>query len=103
MKNFLDNALRNIREFFKNLDKKQRIRLGVLTAVVIALAVTLTVILNRKDYALLYTGLPQEEAGRVYATLREMGEDVNVAEGTGSIFVPSDRVTELRMTLLGAG
>ncbi|MDR1589105.1 MAG: flagellar M-ring protein FliF [Oscillospiraceae bacterium] len=102
MKNFLGGAWKQIREFFKGLNKGQRIRLAVLAVIVVALAVTLSLALNRTKYELLYTGLPQEEAAQMYAALQEMGVDVK-AQGTGTLLVPADRVSELRMTLSAAG
>ncbi|MDR1299457.1 MAG: flagellar M-ring protein FliF [Oscillospiraceae bacterium] len=102
MKNFLDNAWRQIREFFKNLDKRRRIIAAVLAACVITLAVVLSIALNRTNYELLYVGLSQEEAGTIYATLQDMGVDVRV-RGTGTLMVPAERVSELRMTLSAAG
>lgn len=102
MKNFLDNAWRQTREFFKNLDKRRKIIAAILAACVITLAVVLSIALNRTNYELLYAGLSQEEAGSIYATLQDMGVDVKV-RGTGTLLVPADRVSELRMTLSAAG
>ncbi|MDR2357761.1 MAG: flagellar M-ring protein FliF [Oscillospiraceae bacterium] len=102
MKNFLGNAWKQTREFFKGLSKSQKIRLAVLAVIVVALAVTLSLALNRTKYELLYAGLPQEEAAAIYSTLKEMDVDVKV-QGTGALLVPSGRVSELRMTLAAAG
>jgi flagellar M-ring protein FliF len=102
LKNFLDNAWRQIREFFKNLDRRRRIIAAILAACVVTLAIVLSIALNRTNYELLYAGLSQEEAGAIYATLQDMGVDVKV-RGTGTLLVPAERVSELRMTLSAAG
>jgi flagellar M-ring protein FliF len=102
LKDFFDNAWRQIREFFKNLEKKQRIRIVVFAVIIVALAITLSVIMSRTRYALLYAGLSDEEASRVYMTLKDMGVDVRT-QSAGALFVPENRVSELRMTLSAAG
>ena len=46
-----------IKSFFKKLNKKVRILLGVFLVVLLAVIIAAAVLLNQKEYAVLYGGL----------------------------------------------
>jgi flagellar M-ring protein FliF len=99
---FFQNALRQIREFFAKLNRGEKIRLGVLAALILGFSITLALILSRVNYDVLYTNLPPEEAGQILAALEEMDVPVKTL-GSDTIMAPSERVGELRMRLEAEG
>jgi len=89
-------------EFLAKLSKKEKIRLGVLAALILGFSIALALILSRVNYEVLYTNLPPAEAGRILTTLEEMGVLVKT-QGADTILVPADQVGELRMRLEAEG
>lgn len=57
---------------------------------------------NQVEYATLFTGLTEEEAGTVMEALQEQGVEV-VAAPDGTLMVPRDQVQELRYSLTASG
>ena len=101
MRAFLENMLRNIREFFGKLQRKDKIRLGILSVVVIVLAIVVVAMLSRTEYVTMYTAQSAAEAGEILEALQEMDEPYR-SDGN-KILVPSGRVSELRVRLAAQG
>ena len=101
MNAFLENALRQIQEFFAKLSRKEKIRLAVLGVLILAFSITLALVLARVNYATLYSGLSNAEGGRIIAALDEMG--VPYKTQGGAILVPAERASDLRMRLEAEG
>lgn len=72
------------------LSKVNKIVIGlVITAVAVALIVTVVINVNKGDYEVLFPGMSQEENAEVYAVLKR--QDVNVKRNTdGEVMVPSE-------------
>lgn len=102
MKDFLQNALRQISEFLAKLSRKEKIRLGILAALILGFSITLGLILSRVNYDVLYPNLSPAEAGQILAALEDMGVPVKT-QGNDTILVPVGRVGELRMRLESEG
>ena len=101
MRAFLENMLRQIRDFFGKLSRKDKIRLGILAAAVIILAIVVVSLVSRTNYVVLYTAQSDSEAGVVYDALVEMNEPAKV-EGR-QVLVPEDRADVLRVQLAAQG
>ena len=101
MREFVENRLRQIREFFGKMSRKDKIRLAILAAAVIILAIVVVSLVSRTTYVTLYTAPNDAEAGTVQDALLEMGEKVQV--NGRSILVPEDRVDVLRNRLASQG
>ena len=101
MRAFLDNRLKQLREFFGKMARKNKIKLAVLTVVIIILAIVIVSVLNRTNYETLYVAQSTSEAGKVFEALREMKEPAKV-DGT-KILVPEGRTSELRAMLATQG
>jgi len=99
---FFLNALRQIREFLAKLNAREKIRLVILAALILAFSITLALILSRVNYEALYTNLSPAEAGQILTALEDMGVPVKI-RGNDTIMVPMDRVGELRMRLESEG
>ncbi len=57
---------------------------------------------SQVNYAVLFSGLTNEEVGTVYAKLNELGEDVKSAPGN-TILVPADQVENIKNQLYSEG
>lgn len=73
---------------------------GIIVAVVAALAVS--ILLNSKDYVVIFDELSQTETSEILAKLQEMGVDVKL-DSNGEVMVPADQETSARMQLATAG
>lgn len=102
MSDFVGSIWKSITGFFSKLEKKEKIRLAILAAVIIVLAIVVAVILNRTTYATLYSGLDAATAGEVITELDGMGVPYKT-EGTGVILVPEEQVSRVRMQLASMG
>ena len=101
MREFMENILRQLREFFGKMTRKDKIRLAILVAAVIILAIVVVSLLSRTTYVTLYTAPSDAEAGVVQDALMEMGEKVQV--NGRSILVPEERADELKNRLAAQG
>ena len=64
---------------------------------IVLIAVAVTVILNRKDYVVLYEGLENAEASEMVALIEEMGYDAILSGG--AISVPAGTENQITMQL----
>lgn len=91
-----------LKDYWDNLEKQKRIRYGIVAAIVLLVIIALVLILNNKNYVVLYSGLDSGEAGEILAKLEEMEVDAK-ARGTGTIMVPEGTEDTLRMQLSSEG
>jgi len=101
MRAFLDRMWAQLREYMSKMSRGSRIRLAVLSVLVIALAIVAVSLFSRTTYATLMTAQDQAEVGNIQAALREMG--VPFRNDGLRILVPEDRVLELRGDLAAQG
>ncbi|MEJ8825683.1 flagellar basal-body MS-ring/collar protein FliF [Variovorax humicola] len=85
------------------LDPRQRLRLGVGAALLIALAVVAIIIGRQPDWRVLYANLADKDGGAVIAQLAQMNVPYKYSEGGGAVMVPADRVHDLRLRLASQG
>ena len=97
----MGNMLGQIREYFSKMERKSKIRLGILTVIVIVLAIITVSWLSRVNYVTLHTAQSDAEAGEILQSLRDSGEQARV-EGR-RILVPENRVQDLRVLLASQG
>ncbi len=97
MKEQLLKALASVKEFWAAQDKKKRIMFFAVLGGIVAAAVVMVMVLNYKDYVVLYSGLEATQAATVYSAIQEMGVDVKM-QGN-DIVVPKDQQAKLLMEL----
>ncbi|RME64642.1 MAG: flagellar M-ring protein FliF [Nitrospirae bacterium] len=90
-----------ILETISQWDTKRKIALAGLLVIVISSLVLVFAWLQRPDYTVLYSNLQPEDAGRVIQQLRQMRVPYEAKEG--AIYVPVEKVYELRMELASMG
>ena len=91
-----------IANHFKKMEKSKRVRLAVLTILIIVIVIGLAVFLNQKTYTVLYSGMEASDTGEVLTMLNEMGVNAKT-EGEDTILVADDEVDEIRLELAAKG
>jgi len=95
-------ALSKVVDYFKNMDKKRRTWLIVLTVLILIVVISVSVIMNQKTWSVLYSGMEQADAAQVLTRLKDMGVDAK-AQGTDTILVSSGDLDSLRLQLAAEG
>jgi len=96
------NLLPQLAEFWKKLSPKQK---GLLIGGVLGTALLATLLLwyfQRVSYGLLYSGLDENTAGQIVQYLKEQKIPYRVEKG-GNIYVPEEKVPEIRMEIASKG
>jgi len=97
----VDKMWAQLREYLSKMSRGNKIKLAVLFAVVIVLAIITVSILTRVTWATLHNATDMAEAGQIRAALIEMNVP-NEIDGL-RIMVPEGRVSELRAVLSAEG
>ena len=102
MQTKLKDLWEKVKGFFKKLNKKTRILLLVCGVVILLAVAVAAVVLNRKEYAVLYTGLTASETSTVVSYLNDRGvTDFRIRND--AILVPAGRETQLQADLAMSG
>jgi flagellar M-ring protein FliF len=101
VRNVAERILKSITEFWNKLSRSERIRLIVLAVVIIGLAILVATLLGRTTYATLYSG-DSAEAGEIILQLEDMGVTYR-PEGAGTILIPEEQLSQVRMQLANLG
>jgi flagellar M-ring protein FliF len=72
-------------------------------AALVAVVVLLATSSKSSDYRVLFPNLSEKDGGQVIERLAQMNVPYRIADGAGTVMVPSSRVHELRMKLAAAG
>ena len=98
----ISKALAPLTQFWSNTSKtvKRVVIGGVIIAVVIALA--LSILLNTRDYVVIFDQLSETETSEIMAALQDMDVEVMV-DDSGSIMVPKKDESRVRMQLATEG
>lgn len=97
----LKKVLDPIKNFWAKLTKKTKVIIFVCLGAAVLLAVVLSLLMNRTQYTLLYSGLDSGEAQEVSAQLKNL--DVPYKNDGGSIYVDKSKENTVRMQLASAG
>jgi flagellar M-ring protein FliF len=103
MNETLQRIQEQIRRLNQRLTRAQKLALGALLLLLVGGTAFLAWKAGQPDYATLYTGLTDEEAGAVVGKLQEKKVPYRVADDGHTIQVPSAKVGELRVTLAAEG
>lgn len=91
-----------IRRLLAALTVRQKIYIGAAVLAVIGGLVGFLRWQNERDFALLYSGLSQEDAAKVVAKLKELGTEYRLGSDSASIRVKSAKLAELRLQMAAA-
>ncbi|NLJ57608.1 MAG: flagellar M-ring protein FliF [Tissierellia bacterium] len=96
------NIQNSVMEFWGKLsDKKRKLLIGGLAAFLIA-ALIIALLLNRKDYTVLFRNMDEAESVEVMQQLQQNNVDYKYEDG-GTILIPKQQESMLRMQLAQAG
>lgn len=92
-----------IKDLFLKMDKKVRILLGGAVLAILIVAIISAVVMNTRPYAVLFTGLSNDESKAIISYLQENGVTDYRLEGSDTIKVPSKKEAQLKASLLMQG
>ncbi len=102
MKEQLSKITTSFRQFWEAQDRKRRVAyIGIVVAIVL-IAVIIAIILNKKDYVILYEGLETSEAAEIVELVKESGVDATL-KSDGSILVPAGTENSVAMNMAMQG
>ncbi|HZJ57339.1 MAG TPA: hypothetical protein VFD89_03770 [Clostridia bacterium] len=94
----LESIKQQLNNYWDNLDKPKKRNLIFIIGLIVLVVVFISVLLAKKDYVVLYTGLTEKEAAEVYTKLKEVNAQPKM-DGTATILVPKEKEAELRMQM----
>ncbi len=90
-------------ETWNSMSKNARRGAAIGAVVVLVLAIVAAIWTLSSRYDVLFTGLDQQDAAAAVAELKRMKVEYRLEEGGTQIVVPSDRVQEIRLSLMSTG
>lgn len=102
MTSTLGSIKEQLNSYWGGLEKRNKRNLLLVIGLVVLAIIFTAVLLNRKDYVVLYSGLTDREAAEIYTKLKEEKVEPKM-EGTSTILVPKEREAELRMQMTMEG
>ncbi|MEX0722424.1 MAG: flagellar basal-body MS-ring/collar protein FliF [Gracilimonas sp.] len=98
----MEKYLESFQEFFGPLSNAQRVMFIGLMVVIVTIVATIFYWSQKTDHALLFGGLQPAASQEIVDELNAQGVSYELREG-GTIYVPDDKVYELRMQLAALG
>ena len=98
----IKNIPEKLKEYWSKQSKKKKTMTIVLFAAVILLCAVTIYLINKPEYAVLYSGLSDSEAGEIYRKLTEDDYDVKVGDN-GVLYVPKKFENKIRLELAAEG
>jgi flagellar M-ring protein FliF len=95
--------IQQIRDMLQQFSTAQRIALFTIIIAVVSSLIALSLWANRPEYSLLYGELSPEDADQIVTTLRDDGIPYRLGSGGASIFIPSDQISNYRITFAAQG
>lgn len=92
-----------VKDKWSGFSKMTKILICTIPVVIIAIIIILSVMLNRKDSAVLFSGLTTTEVSEISRVITELGVTDVTVKSNGEIKVPEDQVDYLRMQLAVQG
>ncbi len=89
------------KEQLNKLSKKTKIIIGIGLVVVLVFALVVALILNNKDYVVLFPGLNEQETTEISAKLQEAAVPYKISDGT--IYVLDTQVDQIKASLVSQG
>ncbi len=102
MAELIKNIPEKFKEYWSKQTKKKKTLTIILFAAVIILCAVIIYFLNRPEYAVLYSGLSDSEAGEIYRKLTESDYDVKVGDN-GVLYVLKKDEHKIRLELAAEG
>lgn len=102
MTNALESIKQQLNNYWDSLDKAKKRNLLLMVGLIVLATILIIVMLTRKEYVVLYSGLAEQEAAEIYTKLKEANAEPKM-EGRTTILVPKEKEAELRMQMTMEG
>lgn len=97
----MNGFIEQFSEFLRRLPPRQKLALGAVLLGSITILAGVGYWASRPDYALLFSNLKPSEASHAIEMLTDQGVKYELKENGTAIYVPRERVYELRLTMMG--
>ncbi len=101
MSALIASANEKVLQFWNSISMSQRMIIGVIATIAVAVFIALMVWVSRPELSPLYTNLSAEDANRVVKELEKQQVEYTLEQNGTAIMVPSDRVHALRIGIAG--
>ncbi|HZJ82634.1 MAG TPA: flagellar basal-body MS-ring/collar protein FliF [Clostridia bacterium] len=98
----LESIKQQLNQYWDGLEKRNKRNLLFIIVLIVLTIVIASVLMSKKDYVVLYSGMTDKEAAEVYTKLKEENADPKMS-GSSTIMVPKDKEPELRMQMTMEG
>ena len=71
MTNALESIKQQLNNYWDSLDKAKKRNLLLMVGLIVLATILIIVMLTRKEYVVLYSGLAEQEAAEIYTKLKE--------------------------------
>ena len=95
----VQKVVKTVTQFWEAQDKKRKILYIALLAAIILIAVITAVILNRKEYIVLYQGLETNEASEMVALIEDMGYSARLSDGSISVPLGTENYIAMQLAM----
>ena len=102
MKDLLSKLSTSFKQFWAAQEKKRKIAYIAILVAIVLIAAIVVIILNKKDYTVLFEGLEASEASEIVTAIQDLGYDVTLKSG-GTIMVPAGTENVLTMEMAMKG
>lgn len=98
MTNTLESIRHQLNHYWDSMEKRQKRNLFIIIGLIALAIIVVSLLMNQKDYIVLYSGLEEQEAAEIYTKLKELKAEPKMS-GTSTILAPKDKEAELRMQM----
>lgn len=102
MTSTLGSIKQQLNSYWDSLEKRNKRNLLLIIGLIVLAIIFSSVLLTRKDYVVLYSGLADKEAAEIYTKLKEENAQPKMS-GRSTILVPKEKEAELRMQMTMEG
>lgn len=103
MQESIHKVSQQVTEYWKEMDKKKKIRLVIISLFVIFAVTALILTLTRTKYDVLYGNLSLKDMGQITTKLDEMGVNWKTGDDQKSILVPAESKNRIKIELATYG
>lgn len=98
----LTKILDSFKQFWDAQEKKRKITYLVVLAAIVLVAVVAAILLNRKEYVVLYQGLETSEAAEIVSQIQDLGYDVGLkSDGSITVLKGTEDTLTMQMAQMG--
>ncbi len=90
-------VVKSFTQFWETQDKKRKIAYIAIIVCIILAAIIITVVLNKKDYVVLYTDVEASEAATMVSLIEDMGYEARLSGGTISVLKGTENTIAMQL------